>query len=106
MSLGLDPDRFWRITPRLILVELDAAQLRQRRNEDMMLTAAWVSAGLQRASKMPKLKALLRRETDEKPDLRMYLDGMRAVLPSITMDEWRTRHSTRVPQSDSRKGGR
>ncbi|SIS98483.1 hypothetical protein SAMN05421772_11134 [Paracoccus saliphilus] len=71
-----------------------------------MLTTAWVSAGLSRAKKLPRLKTLLQRESDEKPDLRMYLDGVRASLPGITMDQWRARHaSARIPQSDSRTGG-
>ncbi|WP_148043623.1 hypothetical protein [Paracoccus methylarcula] len=71
-----------------------------------MLTAAWVTAGLSRAKKLPRLDALLARTGEGKLDLHMYLEGVKRHLPSITMEEWRARHSsTRIPQSDSRKGG-
>ncbi|MDS9468212.1 hypothetical protein RGQ15_11605 [Paracoccus sp. MBLB3053] len=79
------------ITPRLLLIELDAASKRIERQDELVLTAAWASAALQRARKLPKLAELLRRGSDRKQDLRMYLDGARARLPTITMDQWRSK---------------
>ncbi|UFS65276.1 hypothetical protein [Paracoccus denitrificans] len=79
------------ITPRLLLFEMDAARARIERQEDVILTAAWASAALQRVKKLPKLSEMLRRGPKPKQDLRMYLDGAKARLPAITMDQWRAR---------------
>lgn len=76
------------ITPRLLLAEIDAAQERARDRDDVAITAAWITAALTRAKKLPKLKKLLERPGDRKKDLRAYLDGLKVVLPTITMAEW------------------
>lgn len=71
-----------------MLTELDAAQKRDQRQEETLITAAWVTAALTRARKLPKLKDILRRDR-EPPDLRHYLDGLKSQLPGMTMAEWR-----------------
>lgn len=64
------------------------AQARQRDSEDLQITAAWITAALSRAKKLPKLKKLLDRSGDRKQAFRDYLDGLKATLPTITMEEW------------------
>lgn len=76
---------------------MDAAQLRQRDREDLEITAAWITAALTRAKKLPKLKKLLERPGDGKQALRIYLDGLKAALPTITMAEWS--RGTRPPRN-------
>ena len=44
---------------------------------------------LSRQKKIPKLDKLLAR--GGKKDVRTYLDGLKAGLPAITMEEWRRR---------------
>lgn len=65
-----------------------AAEARQRDDEDMTIAAAWITAALTRAKKLPKLKKLLDRPGDRKEALRTYLDGLKVVLPKITMAQW------------------
>lgn len=88
--MGQDPERFWLITPRLALLEIEAVEERQRRVNNLAITAAWVGAALQRAEKLPALSELIGgNETNKEQDLRMYLGGMKQTLPKITMAEWR-----------------
>lgn len=47
MAAGLDPARFWKITPRLALAEMEAAEEGQRR-------VAWLGAALVRAGRLPE----------------------------------------------------
>lgn len=76
-----------------MLTEIDAAQERQKRADDMVISGAWLTAILQRQKKVPKLEKLLARGA--KPDMRMYLDMLKAQLPGITMDDWRRRVAAR-----------
>lgn len=87
MLLGLDPDRFWLITPRLYMIETDAARRRAEHADELVLTAAWLTAALQRSKKIPPLKKLLSR-SEGKTDAGMYLDGAKARLPKMTLTEW------------------
>lgn len=50
---------------------------------------------LSRQKKIPKLDKLLARK-DGKKDVRMYLDGLKAGLPGITMEDWRRRVAART----------
>jgi len=74
-----------------LLTELEIAQARIERETDVLLAAAWASAALQRARRLPKLSELLRRDPRDKQDLQMYLANAKAHLPAITMAEWRAR---------------
>jgi len=74
-----------------LLTELDIAHARIERETDVLLTAAWASAALHRARRLPKLSELLRRGPRDKQDLQMYLANAKLQLPAITMAEWRAR---------------
>lgn len=58
IGAGLPPDRFWEITPRLYLMELDGARIRLDREAQGRIEAAWLGAALSRAKKMPSLASL------------------------------------------------
>lgn len=57
------------ITPRLYLIEMEGARVRIGRDADAQLQAAWLSAALSRAKKLPSLKSLIadRTTTDATP---------------------------------------
>lgn len=98
LMLGLDPERFWRITPRLYMIETDAAMRRAARADELVLTAAWLAASLQRSKKIPPLKRLLGRDKG-KPDAGMYLDSAKERLPKMTLSEWCARgRRTEAPE--------
>lgn len=59
VSYGLDPDRFWRITPREMAVDLEGARTRLQAEQDARAWLAWTTAALIRAQKMPALETLL-----------------------------------------------
>lgn len=96
--LGLDPERFWQITPRLYMIETAAAMRRAERADELVLTAAWLTARLQRSKKIPSLKQLLSRDRAGS-DAGMYLDGAKARLPKMSLSEWCARgRSTERPE--------
>lgn len=69
------------------MIETEAARARIERQDEMTLTAAWLTASLQRAKKIPPLKTLLGR-SDAKSDIGFYLAGAKAALPKIKMSDW------------------
>lgn len=78
-----------------MMIEMDAAQRRFDQQADLAIGCAWINATLQRAKKIPKLEELLRRSEDKgskQQDLLMYLGGLKASLPSMTMKEWQAMH--------------
>lgn len=69
------------------MIETGAARARIERQDEMTLTAAWLTASLQRAKKIPPLKTLLG-GSDAKPDIGFYLDGAKAALPKVRLSDW------------------
>lgn len=67
MGLGLDPDVFWRKTPREVslIVEGRSRFLEREHNDRAWL--AWHIAALSRIKRMPKLDRMMLRPTKEKP---------------------------------------
>ena len=59
METGLDPDRFWTLTPRQVQAELSAAVVRRRDHQNELLWAAWHMAAFYRMEKLPDLKKLM-----------------------------------------------
>lgn len=87
--LGLDPERFWVLSPRQAMLEIDAADERRTRADELAISAAWLSGMIARAAKPPKLSDLLtRRRGGGKPDPQMYLNGLRWQLPRVSMQDW------------------
>lgn len=89
VAAGLDPARFWSLTPRLLDVELRGARERIEREEHARVRQAWLTARLSRAEKIPPLDRLLRAperlSLDEATD---RLRTMTASMPTRTWDEW------------------
>ena len=69
------------------MIETQAARARIERQDEMTLTAAWLTASLQRAKKIPPLKTLLGR-SDAKPDIGFYLATAKAALPKVRLSDW------------------
>ena len=70
VAAGLPPDRFWEITPRLYLIEMDGARARIDREFQGLIQQAWLGAALSRAKKLPSLTSLIKdsTKTDATPD--------------------------------------
>jgi hypothetical protein len=64
VSLGLNPDGFWRITPRELVARLEGARLRLSTEQDGRAWHAWTVAALMRADKLPDLASMF---SDQKP---------------------------------------
>lgn len=59
MHAGLDGKRFWEITPRTYIQEIEAAIHREERDLKKQKVIAWLNASFQRAKKLPKLAEVL-----------------------------------------------
>ncbi|WP_090743644.1 hypothetical protein [Paracoccus tibetensis] len=103
MALDLCPERFWLITPRLLLTEMKAAVLRRNQQNDVILTAGWLAAKLQRVKKVPDLDQVLGKSERRPRDLGFYLDELKVVLPTTTINEWAARVRAGRQDWDARK---
>jgi hypothetical protein len=61
VSHGLDPESFWRITPREMVARLEGAQRRLTAEHDGRVWLAWHVAAFSRQEKLPDLDTLLSR---------------------------------------------
>lgn len=59
-KIGIAPLAFWDMTPREVLVALEAAVWQTEREQERMLALAWHTAYLQRVKTLPSLQSLLR----------------------------------------------
>ena len=78
--MGLDPDRFWKLTLPEVFREMRAAVKRSRREHNERMGHAWHVAALYRSQKMPKLKQLLISETHGQKPRRQTWQEMQAIL--------------------------
>jgi len=56
---GVDALTFWALTPRETVQTIEAARWREERAQKQAVTAAWLTATLSRAKRVPKLARLL-----------------------------------------------
>ncbi|MFD1913799.1 hypothetical protein [Halodurantibacterium flavum] len=93
MEHGFDPDAFWRLTPRLYVIQMQGALARIRGEARARIEAAWLTAMLSRATRIPPLEQLLRgpegRPAPE--ELRAEMRALSNSLPKRTWKEWRSR---------------
>jgi hypothetical protein len=59
VGAGLPPARFWDVTPRLCIAEMEGASERLKREARAQTGLAWMIATFTRAKKLPSLDALL-----------------------------------------------
>lgn len=62
ISAGMDPARFWDITPRLLEIEFKGVKGRLRREREMV----WYGAAMARSEKMPSLEKFLGDPVDDR----------------------------------------
>lgn len=67
MSFGLDPDGFWRITPRELVARLEGARRRLSVEQDGRAWLAWHVAAFARAEKLPDLSSMFSQEKSKEP---------------------------------------
>ncbi|MBD9525206.1 hypothetical protein [Paracoccus sp. PAR01] len=90
IEAGHQAEAFWGLTLRLYQIHMQGAAVRIQRDHDHAKAMAWLTAGLSRAAKMPKLDRLLQRD-GEIIDTGFRLSTIKAQLPVITMAEWAAR---------------
>lgn len=83
MGAGLPPDRFWDITPRLCVAEMEAARDRLQRDRDDRIELAWMVAALGRADRLPSLESLLDRQVTAKPQTVEEQEAMLRILANV-----------------------
>jgi hypothetical protein len=59
ISAGLPPDRFWRLSPRLYMLEMKGASAKLDREHRDRAWLAWHAAYLPDAKRRPKLEELI-----------------------------------------------
>jgi len=87
VAAQLPPDRFWEISPRLTLAEIEAAGDRLKREAEHRAWLAWHSAYLPRSEKPVPLDSLLTGANDAEPEdmLAMRLSASGKGLQTIKM---------------------
>lgn len=82
---------------------MKAARLRRDRHEDAIKAAGWLTAKLQRVQKIPDLDQLLGKAERQPRDMGFYLDELKVVLPTTTIEEWAARVRAGRTDWDARK---
>ena len=87
MAADLPPDRFWEISPRLTLAEIEAAGDRLKREADQRAVLAWQIAYLPRSEKPVPLASLLTGASEAEPEdlLAMRLSASNRGLQTVKM---------------------
>jgi len=87
VAAGLPPERFWDITPRMYVTELNGAIMRIKRER----TLVWSGAMLVRMDKPPTLAQFIDEKTQADPPefLEMRLRSAEKGLRSVPMSEVR-----------------
>jgi hypothetical protein len=67
VSHGLDPDGFWRITPREMVARLEGARRRLAVEQDGRSWLAWHVAALSRQPKLPDLGSMFEHQKKQAP---------------------------------------
>ena len=67
MELGLEPDLYWRSTPRMLAAMTAAAQRRREIDHNDLVWLDWNIAALQRTRRLPPLSTLMIRRADRRP---------------------------------------
>jgi len=95
VSAGFDPEQFWSLSPRMYLAHMSGAADRIKREGRDRIEAAWTTAALSRADKMPRLAKILGEEPlKQRPEeVAARLAALSSSLPTITQAEWRARRT-------------
>lgn len=87
IAAGLSAERFWGLTPRLYLTEMEGARMRIKRERALV----WSGAMLARVEKPPTLAQFLEDAPEKEPAefLDMRLRASTTGLRAISMAEYR-----------------
>lgn len=83
MEVGLDPGRFWHLTPKEVAREMAAVIKRLSREQNERAWLAWHIAALGRVKKLPKLKDLMTAKATPKPSKPQSPDVQLAMMKSM-----------------------
>lgn len=87
IAAGHPAERFWKLTPRLYITEMDGARIRVKRERALV----WAGAMLARMDKPPTLSQFLEDVPEKEPSefLDMRLRASTIGLRSVSMAEYR-----------------
>lgn len=101
-AVGIEPAAFWRLTPREFWAAVRGSALRERRELQQQVTAAYFNAAWARAKKLPRLRTVLKslesKDRSAKPltpaEMRQKLTAFGAMFGAVDMrgkgrDAWR-----------------
>lgn len=93
VAAGFDPEAFWDLTPRLYLLHMQARARQADQAARDATSAAWLTAALVRAAKLPKLSRLLKAPpgAPTASSVGVRLAALKTTLPTMSMSEWRSR---------------
>jgi hypothetical protein len=83
VAAGLEPGRFWQITPKEVDREMLGARKRIEREADERMSLAWHIVALDRTKKLPKLETLLiatRRPAGRRQTPEEHLVAMKSIF--------------------------
>jgi hypothetical protein len=85
LEFGLDYDLYWRLTPRLILLSIQAAQQRRIDQRNNYMSLAWHIEVLHRtpASRFPSHDNILTKRLEHRGRQPQTLDQQRAILRAM-----------------------
>lgn len=83
---------FWELTPRETYMAIEAVLWQDKRQQQQMITAAWLTASLSKAKRIPPLKQLLAEPArklsgEEKQKRRREFDDMSKSLETLDMSK-------------------
>lgn len=94
VGAGLNPDRFWGLTPRLYLAHMRGAADRLEDEHRNRAWLAWHVEALSRQKKLPDAEEFIggkAGKVERGGDVALRLAALRAGLPTITQEQWRAK---------------
>lgn len=84
--VGVKPIEFYEMTPREIENYVNGQLRRIELDHEMSVTNAWLSAGLERQKRLPKLEELLKKKTKQSQTDRQMLAIVKALNSALGGD--------------------
>jgi hypothetical protein len=94
VAAGLNPDGFWKLTPRLYLAQMRGASDRMDGEQRDRAWLAWHVEALSRQKTLPDAAKFIAGDAgkvERGGDVVLRLATLRASLPTITQEQWRAK---------------
>lgn len=75
----MDTREFWEITPKELIIKLEAYKIKMKREEDSNIYNAYLAAYWQRIKRMPNIKDVLNPKKESKPSNEEMLQEVKRI---------------------------